>query len=121
VDLHHIQARATLGQHELDNLLTLCGAHHRAVHRGELVIEGRVSRGLRFQHADGTAYGGAVAAGAADVRAKAFRALRSLGFAEHEVHQALRDVTHVGSPAPLDSTLRAALARLSESALAKAS
>jgi hypothetical protein len=154
VDVHHIQTRASRGKHEPENLLTLCGAHHRAVHRGTLLIEGRVSSGegrvssgaasvtstgLRFLHADGTPYGGPVLAVAADIRAKAFRALRALGFSERNVHRALlaarrddtdadRPLTHVGTGSPppgstpsVESIVRSALRHLTEQALAKAS
>jgi hypothetical protein len=34
VDVHHIRTREDGGGHELDNLLTLCGAHHRASRHG---------------------------------------------------------------------------------------
>lgn len=59
LDLHHIRMRAEGGEHETDNLVTLCVAHHRAAHDGEIHIEGRVSTGLRFWHADGSEYGAA--------------------------------------------------------------
>jgi hypothetical protein len=48
VDVHHLRAREDGGNHEPYNLLTLCGAHHRACHRGELLIEKSDSDGLRF-------------------------------------------------------------------------
>jgi hypothetical protein len=43
-ELDHVDAQST-------------HAHHRALHRGELVIEGAVATGLRFRHADGSVYG----------------------------------------------------------------
>jgi hypothetical protein len=57
VDVHHLVPRADRGGHSPENLVTLCSAHHRAIHRGELVTEGTPSLGLRFLHADGTVYG----------------------------------------------------------------
>jgi hypothetical protein len=39
VDVHHVQPRAEGGRNDASNLLTLCSAHHRATHRGELLIE----------------------------------------------------------------------------------
>jgi 5-methylcytosine-specific restriction endonuclease McrA len=57
VDVHHLTPRADGGQHGADNLVVLCSAHHRAVHRGLLVIEGSATAGLRFTHADGHSYG----------------------------------------------------------------
>jgi hypothetical protein len=35
VDLHHIQPRAHGGDHSPENLITLCGFHHRQHHRQE--------------------------------------------------------------------------------------
>ena len=57
VDLHHLDPRSEGGSNDPDNLVALCGAHHRALHRGRLRIDGKVSTGLRVRHADGTAYG----------------------------------------------------------------
>jgi hypothetical protein len=113
VDLHHVQAPEEGGAHDPDSLVTLCGAHHRACHRGELVVQGRVSSGLSFHHADGTEYGGTVSMTAADVQTRAFRALRNLGFREREVRRALAEVTtELGYVPDLEATVRAALQRL---------
>jgi hypothetical protein len=122
VDVHHIRTREDGGSHELDNLVTLCGAHHRASHRGELLVQGRASSGVSFRHADGTEYGGPVMAADADVHAAAFRALRGLGFGEREVRRALAQVaTHVGADSRLEAVVRSALQLLSAGALARAS
>jgi hypothetical protein len=43
VDVHHITARADGGGDDVENLLVLCAAHHRAVHRGALVLEDLIS------------------------------------------------------------------------------
>jgi 5-methylcytosine-specific restriction endonuclease McrA len=113
VDVHHVQAREEGGAHDPDNLVTLCAAHHRACHRGALVVQGRVSTGLSFHHADGTEYGGTVSMTDADVQTRAFRALRNLGFREREVRRALAEVTAaLGHVPELEATLRAALQRL---------
>jgi RuvA, C-terminal domain len=111
VDLHHLQHRVAGGPHEQDNLVTLCGAHHRALHHGALRIEGRVSTGLRFFHADGRPYGAPPTSnGGFDLRARVVSALRGLGFAEREAQRAVADAeTHVGSDATLERLLRAAL------------
>lgn len=66
VDVHHLKARAEGGQHDPSNLITLCAAHHRALHRGELSVEASVSNGLTFRHADGTTYGAVLALQAAE-------------------------------------------------------
>ena len=89
VDVHHLDARSEGGRHDPENLVTLCGAHHRANHRGELLIEGRPTTGLRFSHADGTAYGGLAVPAVAARRAKACRALQSMGYREQEAKRAL--------------------------------
>jgi 5-methylcytosine-specific restriction endonuclease McrA len=122
VDVHHIRTREDGGGHDLDNLVTLCGAHHRASHSGELTVQGGVSSGLSFRHADGTDYGGAVVTADAGVQAAAFRALRGLGFGERETRGALSQVAvHGGAAARLESIVRSALQLLSAGALAQAS
>ncbi len=113
VDVHHIEPRSEGGSNDPDNLITLCGAHHRALHRGELVISGTVSLGLVFGHADGTEYGRAVAPHTVDLSTKAFDALRTLGFGEGEVRRALGRVGQATrSAATVQEILRAALAVL---------
>jgi hypothetical protein len=113
VDIHHIDPRADGGTHESDNLTVICSAHHRAQHRGQLIIEGRVSTGLRFLHADGSPYGGKVSPCGAEARQQAFRALRGLGFRETETRRALdRVVTHVGAEATTETIVRQALREL---------
>ena len=113
LDIHHIEPRADGGDHNPDLLILLCGVHHAAAHRGELIVSGRVSAGLKFQHADGTEYGGLVAPRAADVRTKAFQALRGLGFRETQVKRALEQVmTHAGNAPEIGEILRKSLAVL---------
>ena len=114
VDVHHVDPRAEGGQHGADNLVTLCAAHHRAVHCGAVVIERAATGELRFRHADGSDYGaGQVSPRVADARAKAFRALRSMGFRESEARRAAdRAVAHVGTTASVETILRQALALL---------
>jgi HNH endonuclease/RuvA, C-terminal domain len=92
VDVHHIVPRSEGGSHEPTNLVTLCGAHHRAVHRGELSIETGGEACIRFRHADGTLYGQPVTPHAVDVQAKVFSALRHLGFREREVGAVLAEL-----------------------------
>jgi 5-methylcytosine-specific restriction endonuclease McrA len=113
LDLHHVKPRSEGGDHDPDTLIVLCGAHHRAQHRGQLLIEGRVSSGLVFRHADGTRYGSVVGARAAAAFEEAFRALRSLGFREGEARAALARVRN-GVPCPngTEQVLRAALAAM---------
>jgi len=114
VDIHHLVLRSEGGRHDEDTLILLCSAHHRAEHRGQLIIEGRVSTGLRFCHADGSCYGCVVDPRAAEAHAQAFRALRNLGFRESETRAALDRVrsTHVGEASTGD-VIRAALRDLS--------
>lgn len=118
VDVHHVRARHDGGAHDAHNLVTLCGAHHRAIHLGKLLVTGSVHEGLRFWHADGSEYGEMPSAPEADVTAKAFRALRSLGFGERDVRRALEQ-THVGTES-VESVVRQALRSLTESAFERA-
>ena len=104
VDVHHLCPRAEGGTNELENLVTVCGAHHRAIHEGRLVNEGTRSTGLTFRHADGTRYGGPLSPAGADLRAQVFRALTHMGFRESEAKHALARV-----PADPEITLKSLL------------
>jgi hypothetical protein len=84
VDIHHIRLRSEGGTHDLDQMVVVCAAHHRALHRGALLVEGSASKGLEFRHADGTCFGGPVHAEAAAACLQAQSALRSFGFGESE-------------------------------------
>jgi len=110
VDVHHIQLRSELGEHHPDNLVTLCSAHHYGIHEGRLSVTGSASSRLHFAHADGTPYGGAVAPTVADVRAKAFQALRTLGYREGEAKRALARVQR--SVTSIEELVRQALREL---------
>jgi hypothetical protein len=113
VDVHHIALRSEDGGHAADNLIVLCAAHHRALHRGALLIEGKPSIRLEFRHADGSEYGKARAPLDADQGAKVFRALRNMGFRERDVREGVqRARAHVGSGATTEALLRRALAEL---------
>jgi 5-methylcytosine-specific restriction endonuclease McrA len=91
VDVHHLQPRSEGGRNTLENLVTLCTAHHRASHRGELIID-TTGAGLSFQHADGTPYGKTVTPSSIDAHAKVFGALRNLGFREREARAVLTEL-----------------------------
>jgi hypothetical protein len=120
VDVHHLRAREEGGGHEPENLITICGAHHRTLHRGSLRAEGTPAGGLTFRHADGSAYGRVQAPVVADARAKAFLALRGLGFRESEARWAIEQATHVGAAEGVEAQVRACLLLLTER-LARAS
>src|SRR3954469_24602822 len=89
VDVHHLRRRSEGGANTIENLVTLCGAHHRASHAGKLSSEGTPSAGLRFLHPDGTPYGHAPSPAIAELGASAYRALIPLGFRESEAKWAL--------------------------------
>jgi hypothetical protein len=110
------------GGHDLDNLLTLCPAHHRACHRGDLRIKRSPSGGLGFWHADGTAYGGRPSTGQVDAAAKTVRCLCNLGFGEREARDAVRaGRAHVGNDGGVESLLRSALEQLTRNSWEKTS
>jgi hypothetical protein len=112
LDVHHVEPRCEGGVHEPENLIAICGAHHRAAHRGALVIT-RGAAGVVFRHADGRGYGGAVSATAAEAAAKLFGALRGLGFRDSDARRALASLeSHVGAGEPLAELLKRALAVL---------
>jgi hypothetical protein len=114
VDVHHLRPRSEGGSHDPDSLIVLCGAHHRALHRGLLLAEGGTVKDLVFRHADGSLYGTSVAPRVAAAYAKAFAALRELGFRESEVQRVLTElraqtnIEHENA----EAVLRAALASL---------
>jgi hypothetical protein len=114
VDVHHLHLRADGGDHRLENLVTLCAAHHRMVHRGALLVEHDACGGFRFRHGDGSDYGSPKMSPALAVtRATAFRALRALGFRETEARQALERVAvRVTEEPTTEALLRAALLEL---------
>jgi hypothetical protein len=90
-DVHHLRLRSEGGESTLANLVTLCSAHHRAIHRGELVVDGEAD-GLDFRHADGTPYGEPPSAVGTELRARAYRALTAMGYRETEAKSALAQV-----------------------------
>jgi len=113
VDVHHLIPRAEAGQNEPDNLACLCGAHHRAVHEGRLIVDGKPSTGLRFRHADGSSYGDPLEASVAERNARVFAALRQLGFKERQCREALDRCTATLPPtASREEVLRMALSLL---------
>jgi hypothetical protein len=114
VDVHHVQPRAEGGRNEAENLLTLCGSHHRAIHRGELLIEREPDGALVFRHADGAAYGDPIDPRLIDAHAKVFSALRHLGFREGEVKEVLSALRADGEldGASVERLLREALCRI---------
>jgi hypothetical protein len=125
VDLHHRDWRLDGGGDVVANLVTLCAAHHRAVHWGKLFVESTPA-GLRFFHPDGTPYGSSLCpvmpqAGAKaesglsratdGARAKAEGALRIMGFSAKEVKLALARIPK-NSNASLEQFVRQGLAEL---------
>jgi Holliday junction resolvasome RuvABC DNA-binding subunit len=78
------------GNHNEENIITLCESHHLAHHAGALIIEGTASHAV-IKRRDHNAF--ATAERAVD----AARALKDLGFDRHEVKAAMdRTRTHVG-------------------------
>ncbi|MEO8180856.1 MAG: hypothetical protein ABI895_18645 [Deltaproteobacteria bacterium] len=114
LDVHHIELRSEGGRHALENLICVCGSHHRAAHRGNITIDRSAGGALRVRHADGSQYGHSVKPQALELRVKVFSALRNLGFREAQVRAALEQLQRepVLAQASFDRLLREALARL---------
>ena len=119
VDLHHVELRSEGGRNQLANLVTVCGAHHRAAHHGNLLIERDAHVGVRFRHGDGTEYGHALQPQALDVSAKLFSALRGLGFREREVRAVLAELRQDNDlrNASVSHLLRESLRRIRSSSI----
>ncbi len=47
-EIHHIKLLSLGGKHELSNLITLCGAHHRSIHGDNSKFYGRKSASYRY-------------------------------------------------------------------------
>jgi hypothetical protein len=56
VDAHHVEHWADGGETKLSNLVTLCRAHHRMVHKGEIVIKTLENGQWEFLNAEGRPY-----------------------------------------------------------------
>ena len=114
LDVHHLLPRSEGGPNTAANLIPLCGAHHRAVHTGALVIAGSSAENVRFLHADGTPYEHLPQPHALEVHAKVFAGLRNIGFRESEARAVLDELRRDPSLAALDvkQLLRAALERI---------
>jgi hypothetical protein len=109
LDVHHLIARSECGTHTLDNLITLCAGHHRALHHGRLAIEGTPSTGLVFRHADGSAFGTVIDAARSDVNQKVFSALTGQGFSEKQARAALARVSGNTEARTCEQVLRSTL------------
>jgi len=110
LDLHHIRWRIRGGDHTADNLAVCCGAHHRAIHDGRLIVTGTISSGLKFTHDDGRPYG---APPVAPPIPEAIAAVRKLGFTAAEARAAVTfAASHMGSGASVVEVIRAALRSL---------
>jgi hypothetical protein len=97
-DVHHIRLRSEGGTHEADKLVVMCAMHHRALHRGALIVEGTWSTGLTFRHADGSTYGAVANPRAAVVLSEVHQAVTGLGFKEREARWMVGEVCrHVGA------------------------
>jgi hypothetical protein len=90
LDVHHILQLMHGGTNELSNLITLCEAHHLALHDGTLIIE-RVSGELRFRHEGRNGFTRATR----EVETR--QALRARGYDREQVKEVMRrTITQVG-------------------------
>jgi hypothetical protein len=93
VDIHHLEPLCMGGTHTYENLITLCEAHHIALHEGALhiTIDGRTGE-VTVRREARNAYTRSTRAVAAAT------ALRAEGIAKGEVRAAIeRTKTHVGT------------------------
>ena len=114
LDVHHLNLRSEGGGHTFDNLVTLCPAHHRALHFGQLTVDGAPSTGLVFRHSDGSMYGTEPSAARADIAQKVFLALTGQGFSEKQVREVLPRAMADTELKTCGQILRAALICLTE-------
>jgi hypothetical protein len=114
LDVHHIRPRSEGGSNDPANLIGICSPHHRAAHRGELIIEPGPDGAPVFRHADGSPYGEAAAPRVVDAQTKVFAALRHLGFRERDVRAVLAQLRadEALREATVERLLREALCRI---------
>ena len=108
IDVHHLHALELGGSHDEWNLITLCEAHHLAVHRGTVVATGRAPD-VAFT---------VVAANRFTTEMRVVETKRELerrGFSRQVANAAVNDVrTHVGTePLSSQAWLTLALTRCS--------
>jgi hypothetical protein len=106
LDVHHILELMNGGKHELSNLITVCEAHHLALHEGSLVLQG-VPPNVTFVRRPNNNF--KVATRAVELAA----ALRKLGYRGDEVKAAVSATrTHVGNyDLPVEQWIKIALTR----------
>jgi hypothetical protein len=106
IDVHHLHPQALGGSHDETNLLTLCEAHHRAVHAGTLGVHG-AAPDVTFTFVGASRF--ATEARAVETKS----ALVKLGFTKQEASAAVDAVrTHVGDEAlSIEEWLKLALAK----------
>lgn len=111
LDLHHLQPRSEGGSHTAENLVTVCSAHHRALHRGELRGEGDAVH-FRVRPPGDPRLDRSPPAGG--VEAKVFSGLCQLGFRADRVRVVMAELAHRDelAAAPPQQWLREALKRL---------
>jgi hypothetical protein len=108
---HHLTPRADGGSNDEDNGLVACATHHRLLHAGRLLVEGRPSTGMRFTHADRTPHGAASPAPReVEAAREGQQALCALGIEATAARALLVEAAReVGSGAAAPDLVRAAL------------
>jgi hypothetical protein len=109
LDVHHVVPRAEGGDHDPERMLSLCGSHHAAVHRGALVIDGTASSGFSFRHADGTRYGGSLRPATVEATQEVLSTLEHLGFPSGRSRALVDAALAAGAPGDSAELLRMAL------------
>jgi hypothetical protein len=114
--VHHIVWRSRGGGHEMENLTTLCGGHHGALHRGEITITGKaptivVTRAFEVPHVGESQRSRAVH-GVGPMADDARLVLTTLGFSAREAREAVAGaLEELGLSASLEQLVRTALRR----------
>ena len=89
LDLHHLKLRKDGGTDDPENLVVLCGYHHRAFHEGWLLIDGTRSTGLIYRHVTGKLHGTYDAPSQLRHANGVLQFLLNDGLPEHEARQVL--------------------------------
>jgi len=123
LDLHHVVHRAEGGEHVAANLITVCAAHHRALHDRRLAVTGQApdrltwsrpaeERAREARARPARAARGPSGDGDGDPGELARQAVVGLGFGAGEVDAALARARAQAGPVPLEEIIRRTLVEL---------
>jgi hypothetical protein len=97
-DVHHVKPWALGGRHTLENMITLCEAHHLAHHEGTVLIRREDGRFVIERNESSPSAPKPPSAEQTRLAAETALALKGLGFKPNEIKESMEKTrTHVGT------------------------